>query len=510
MNRARARARARRSTLEKGNDMSPSRGHFINNSWITGTGNPLQSRNPANEEIIWQGHHATQDEVQSAVTAAYEAKNEWSLRPFQEKIKIIESFKDIVNKRQDQLSEAISKETGKPLWDSRAEVSAMLSKVDLSIEAYNERCSQVVKEHPAGKSVTRRKPHGVIAIFGPFNFPAHLPNGHIIPALLAGNTIVFKPSEMTPTVGEILMECWEECHLPPGVLNMVQGGRETGRLLAGNTLINGVFFTGSWETGVLLSEQFAKHTDKILALEMGGNNPLVVSQINDPKAAALITIQSAFVSSGQRCTCARRLIVVKNSKNEEFISTLSNMIGKIKVGTYQETPEPFMGPVISEKVAQYLLTVQDTLKLKGGQAINEMHLLKVNSALISPGLMDVTHVAPVDQEIFGPFLQLIWVDDFNAAITAANNTAFGLTAGLLSTSEEEYNTFFNSIHAGVINWNTPLTGASSAAPFGGIGRSGNHRPSGYYTVDYCSVPVASLESNQINLPKTLPPGLDIS
>lgn len=489
--------------------MSQSKGHFINQSWITGLGNVFQSRNPANEEVIWQGHSGTEAEVESAVKAAYEAKNEWAFHPFDEKIKIIESFKSVIDKRKDQLAEAISKETGKPLWDSLSEVSAMISKVDLTIEAYHERCGEVIKDHPAGTSVTRRKPHGVIAIFGPFNFPAHLPNGHIIPALLSGNTILFKPSEMTPLVGELLMECWEECHLPNGVLNMVQGGRETGRLIAGHALINGAFFTGSWETGVILSEQFAKHTDKILALEMGGNNPLVVSQINDLKAAALITIQSAFLSSGQRCTCARRLIVVKNAKNEEFVSVLAEMMNNIKVGSYQETPEPFMGPVISEKVAQYLLTVQEMLKSKGGMPIKEMRLLKMNSSLISPGLMDVTHVATIDQEIFGPFLQLIWVDDFNAAIKAANNTAFGLTSGLLSTSEEEYKIFFNLVHAGLINWNTPLTGASSAAPFGGVGRSGNHRPSGYYTVDYCSIPIASLESNAIKMPKTVPPGISL-
>lgn len=489
--------------------MTQNKDHYINNKWVAGTGASFQSRDPANEEVIRQGNSASLDEVQSAVHAANEAKEQWASLALNERIKYLETFKNVVHEMKDSLAETISKETGKPLWDSFGEVQALLNKIGITIEAYHERCSETVKEHSSGLSVTRHKPHGVIAIFGPFNFPAHLPNSHIIPALLSGNTIVWKPSEFAPLTGEILMECWDRCHLPEGVLNMIQGGRETGRLLTGTTLINGVFFTGSWETGVILSEQFAKHTDKLLALEMGGNNPLVVSKIDDPELAALITIQSAFLSSGQRCTCARRLIVIRNAENEKFVDTLVNMMSKIRVGSYKDRPEPYMGPVISERVAQYLITVQDTLKIKGGKIIKEMHLLKLNSALLSPGLMDVTNVAIIDQEIFGPFLQLIWVEDFNSAIKAANNTAFGLTAGLLSTSEEEYKTFFKQIRAGVINWNTPLTGASSAAPFGGIGRSGNHRPSGYYTVDYCSYPVASLETPVMKPQKTLPPGIDL-
>ncbi|MBA3958517.1 MAG: succinylglutamate-semialdehyde dehydrogenase [Parachlamydiaceae bacterium] len=485
--------------------------NFINNQWeASSSGAPFSSRNPATEELVWQGQSATEKEVTAAVTAAHHAHPIWSALPIEERITYLKKFQGLLTEWSDRLSEMISKEIGKPRWEAKGEVAAMTNKIDISIEAYEDRCAKIIREHPSGLSVTRHKPHGVMAVFGPFNFPGHLPNGHIIPALLAGNTVVFKPSELAPGVGELTMQCWEAAGLPPGTINMVQGGRETGRVLVGQRHIDGLLFTGSWGTGLVFSEQFAKHPEKILALEMGGNNPLIFSSATDLKAAALTTIQSAFLTSGQRCSCARRLIVIKSPQGEAFVEELKTMMDHIKVGPYTDSPEPFMGPVINESAVSHLLAVQNTLKTKGAIPLREMHLLKLNTSLMSPGLMDVTHVAlHVDEEVFGPFLQLIWVPNLEAAIIEANNTAFGLTAGLLSYSQEEYDLFYQRIRAGVINWNTPLTGASSAAPFGGIGRSGNFRPSAYYAADYCSYPVASLEAPEPKLPSKLPPGITL-
>lgn len=490
--------------------MSLHRELFIKQQWVAAKGPALTSRNPATEEIVWQGQSATEEDVQEAIKASLEAQNTWPFLTLKERTNALLKFKRVLGDALDSLSEAISKETGKPLWESKGEVNAMINKVDISIDAYQNRCAEMTKDLPTGKSITRHKPHGTVAVFGPFNFPGHLPNGHIIPALLAGNTVIFKPSELTPRVGELMMECWEQCGLPPGTINMVQGGRDVGRSIASHPMVDGLFFTGSWGTGRILLEQFAKHPEKILALEMGGNNPLVVTQLNDLTAAAFVTIQSSFLTSGQRCSCSRRLIVVKNSHNEEFIQELARQMEKITVGPYTNVPEPYMGPVISESAASHLLSVQEALKNKGGLVIKKMQLLKPNTALLSPGLMDVTQLpTQIDEEFFGPFLRLIWVEDFASAIKEANNTAFGLTAGLLSTSSEEYELFYKQIRAGVINWNTPLTGASSAAPFGGVKHSGNFRPSAYYAADYCAYPVASLEANEPKLPSQLPPGIDI-
>lgn len=480
---------------------------YINNEWKAAAGALLISRNPATEEVLWQGYAATEVGVNEAIEAARLAFPNWLSLTFEQRFAYIEKFHDRLVEKQDEVAEVISKETGKPLWESKSEVKSILNKIKLSSEAYQTRCQTVVKESPNGRGITRYKPHGVLVVLGPYNLPAHLPMAHIIPALLAGNTVVFKPSEHTPYVAETLMLLWAKSGLPKGVINMVQGGRDTGRFILSHPGINGLLFTGSWETGQVISELFSKKPDKILALEMGGNNPLVVTDVEDFKAAAMVTILSAYITSGQRCSCARRLIVPKGETGDKFIAALIEEIGKIKVGIYTDQPEPFMGPVINESLSRHLLAVQETLKLKGANVLVPMRLLKLNTSLVSPALIDVTPLAyRPDEEFFGPFLQLIRVDDFDAAIAEANKTSYGLTAGLISTNREQYDRFYKEVLAGVINWNVPLTGASGAAPFGGIKHSGNYRPSGFFSSDYCSYPVASTESDLLVMPE-IPPGL---
>lgn len=481
---------------------------FINGEWVAGTGPTFASINPATGEEVLKAHAATSAEVDKAVSAARNAFEGWADLTLDNRIQYLQHFVELLKHNQNSLAKAISRETGKPLWDSTNEVSAMIGKIPISIEAHKTRCGQLEKEVPSGKSITRHKPHGAVAVFGPFNFPGHLPNGHIVPALLAGNTVVFKPSEYTPYTAILTIQCWEQANLPKGVINLVQGGRETGSALSSHPGIDGLFFTGSWQTGHFFSEQFGKHPEKILALEMGGNNPLVIGNILDMMAAALITVQSAYLTSGQRCTCARRLIIPEGPKTKLFLKALVDVIHRIHVGPYTDLPEPFMGPVISKKAAQNILSAHDNLIKLGGRPLVEMKLLSPGSAFLSPGLMDVTKVKNrPDEEIFGPFLQLIRVADFDSAIEEANRTGYGLSAGLVSEQAAEFDKFFKRVKAGVINWNTPLTGASSAAPFGGIGKSGNHRPSAYYAADYCSYPVASMESEKLKMP---PPPIGIS
>lgn len=412
---------------------------------------------------------------------------------------------------QESFAEAISIETGKPLWESKTEVQAMIGKIALCIDAQTKRCAEMHPAHPVAQAVSRHRPYGVVAVLGPFNFPGHLPNGHIVPALLAGNTVIFKPSEQTPLVGQLTIKCWEKAGLPSGVINLLQGGRWTGAYLSEHE-IDGLFFTGSFGTGQWLAEKFVNTPERILALELGGNNPLIVSQVQDVKAAALLTVQSAYLTAGQRCTCARRLIVVEKSCPQEFTEELLRTIAAIRIGPYTDRPEPFMGPVISPETAKGLLDSQMELYLKGGKpllAMQQKFSFEASLAgFLTPGLIDMTDVRKrPDDEIFGPLLQLIRVPDFETALKIANKTDFGLCAGLLSDSREEYQLFYRTIKAGVVNWNMPLTGASSALPFGGIKFSGNHRPSAYYAADYCSYPVASLELDTVTMPYSLPPGL---
>jgi succinylglutamic semialdehyde dehydrogenase len=195
---------------------------------------------------------------------------------------------------------------------------------------------------------------------------------------------------------------------------------------------------------------------------------------------------------------------------QPFVEKLVAMIAKIRVGLYTETPEPFMGPVITPAAADRLLAAQSALREHGGASIVEMKRLAASPALLSPGLIDVTDVRDrADEELFGPLVQLIRVRDLDAAIAEANNTAYGLAAGILTDDRAAFETFFAKIRAGVVNWNRPLTGASSALPFGGVGHSGNHRPSAAFAADYCSYPIASLESETVAMPAKLTPGIEL-
>jgi succinylglutamic semialdehyde dehydrogenase len=454
------------------------------------------SYNPATNQAIWTGQAATKSEVDQAVEAAKMAK--WARLSLEERLGYIDAFENILKSRSAELAKVISEETGKPLWESKSEVSGMAAKIAISKEAYGKRCEEMSREVGPSRLSTRFKPIGTLAVFGPFNFPGHLPNGHIIPALIAGNTIVFKPSELTPLVGETMIRYWNECRLPQGVINLVQGGAATGRLLAEHPKIDGLLFTGSYKTGLILAKQFGNTPEKILALEMGGNNPLVLGNVSDLKTAACLALQSAYISAGQRCTCARRLIIPSGAVGNRFLEIFIQQVKGISVGPYTQSPEPFMGPVIDKKAAEHLLKKQQELIARGAKPLIEMRC--ENSPFLTPGLIDVTDMQREDEEIFGPLLQVIRVKDFEAALEEANRTAYGLVAGLFSDEHTQYEQFYQTIRAGVINWNTPTTGASSLAPFGGTGHSGNHRPSAYYAADYCSYPVTSLESPTLQLP----------
>lgn len=448
--------------------------------------------------------------ISEAVSAARAAFGGWSATPIEERIRLLRALEAHYRAEKEAIARAISAETFKPLWESRQEADAMAAKIAISIEAYNDRCREQSRVLADATGFTRFRPHGVLAVLGPFNMPGHLPNGHIVPAILAGNTIVFKPSELTPNTGKIFETAFAAAGFPKSVFNVVQGGKETGGALAGHGDIDGILFTGSTAGGIALRRACADQPSKILALEMGGNNPLIVHQPGDLTAAAYLIIQSAFITAGQRCSCARRLIVTGESEGDGLIERLISIMRKIRIGLPADDPQPFMGPVISSSAAESLLAGQSNLVGGGGVALVEMKRSPRHAALVSPGLIDVTNVPNrPDSEVFGPLLQVIRVKDFDAAIREANNTAFGLSAGLISERADLYERFQSQIRAGVLAWNRPLTGASSQQPFGGIGQSGNHRPGGYHAADYCAYPVASLESKIARLPENLPPGVVI-
>ncbi len=485
--------------------------HLIGDCWLTGEGAAFESSDPATGAPLWEGQAASAWEVDLAVTAAGNAFEDWAELPVSARQRYLEAFAERLRADERRLAELISREVGKPLWESLEEVGAMVGKVALSIRAHEERRAPAELELSGVKGAVRFKPHGVVAVLGPFNFPGHLPNGDIVPALLAGNTVVFKPSELAPQVAQRMAELWQDAGLPPGVLNLLHGGRETGAAIARHTRLDGLLFTGSAAAGRSLHREFAGEPHKILALEMGGNNPLVVWEASDIDAASYNVILSSFITSGQRCSCARRLILPAGRGGDALLERLIAMTNAVCVGAYTRCPEPFMGPVISDAAADTLLAAQSKLIAGGGVALCEMRAEGEHGrrAMLRPGLMDVTEVRDrPDAELFGPLLQVIRVADFDDAVREANNTVYGLVAGLLSDERALYERFYRRVRAGVVNWNRPTTGASGRLPFGGVGLSGNHRPSAFWAADYCSYPVASLEIESLARPPQTVSGIE--
>ncbi|MGY0399272.1 MAG: succinylglutamate-semialdehyde dehydrogenase [Ostreibacterium sp.] len=488
---------------------------FIKGHWVAGGGVELLSTNPATNETVWQSQIADDNTVNAAFTAAESAFSDWALTPLANRIAIIEKYKALLEINKVELAESIMAETGKPRWESQIEITTMIGKIDLSIKSYHNR-TPTKSEGSVDKTLLTHRPHGVCVVFGPYNFPGHLPNGHIVPALIAGNTIVFKPSEQAPLIGAQIVQLLHDAGLPNGVVNFLVGELETAKLIVNNDKLRGFFFTGSSHVGALIHQQFAGRPDKILALEMGGNNPLVVlndvlnsrSEIN---AAVYHTIQSAFVTAGQRCTCARRLIVPIGQSGDNFIATLVSETQKILIDSPTAEIQPFYSMVVNNQTADGLLAAQEKLINLGAKPLLIMKRLSENTPVISPAIIDVTGIENLpDEEYFGPLLKIHRVKDLDEAIVVANETKYGLSAGIFTENNRDWEKFYTFSQAGIVNRNKPLTGASGAAPFGGTGLSGNHNPGAYYAADYCAYPVASVTSERLVLPELQTAGVSIN
>ncbi len=456
--------------------------------------NEIVSYEPATGKELWRGKI---NDVDATVDRARRAWPAWAAQPLATRIELVRRFANEVRKASEKLAELIAKETGKPLWEAHTEVEAVINKVDISVTAYAERTGQKKLDSALqGTAAVRHKPHGVMVVLGPYNFPAHLPNGHIVPALIAGNTVIFKPSEKTPAVGQLLMECFNKAGISAAVAQFFVGGPEEGKALVAHRGTDGVLFTGSAQAGIAINKKLANNPGKIVALEMGGNNPIVVTDTPKISDAATLIVQSAFTSAGQRCTAARRLIV-QASMYEPIMEEVTKLASRVIVGEPFAEPAPFMGPVIDNQAADQLVESFLYFLSNGGKAIRHMTRPDDDLPFLSPAIIDTTAMPDrPDVELFGPLLQVIKVKDFDEAIVEANRTRFGLSASLIGGSPQDYNRFWANVRAGIVNWNRPTNGASSNAPFGGLGLSGNHRPAAFYAADYCAYPVASTEMEQ--------------
>jgi succinylglutamic semialdehyde dehydrogenase len=463
---------------------------WIDGAWSKGKGEGFSNLCPATGDVAWSGHAADAAQVTAAIAAARKAFADWSRRPQNDRTKILESYAVEIGKRTDAIAQAISRDMGKALWESTGEAGAMKGKIAVSISAQVERAGSKMSNAAFGSAHLTHRPHGVMAVFGPFNFPGHLPNGHIVPALLAGNTCVFKPSELAPSVAEIMADAFEAAGLPKGCLNIVHGGRAAGGALL-NGDVNGVLFTGSAATGTFFHKHFGGRPDVILALEMGGNNPLIIWDPADVESAADIAAQSSFLTTGQRCSCARRVFLPKGAFGDAVVDAIVERAKGLTIGKYDEDGI-FMGPLVSEQAAAHAVEFQMNLSKAGGKSLRRLKRMDRGGGFVTAGVIDVTEANGVeDEELFGPLMQITRVETFEEAIKRANASKYGLSGGLVSDDDALWIQAHREMRAGILNRNRPTAGASGAMPFGGPGLSGNFRPGAYYAADYCAWPQAS-------------------
>ncbi len=459
----------------------------------------LQSFAPATGEVIWTGAIAPVTALNSVLNTAKMAQRAWSATHLDDRVKIAERFAALAIQEKDAFARLIASETGKPFWETQTEVATVAAKVGISVKAKAERAGQSVHDEGSFTRTLAHRPHGVLAVLGPYNFPAHLPNGHIVPALLAGNAIVFKPSEKTPATAAFMADLWTRAGLPDGVLQVVFGLGDLGAALAGHDEIDGLLFTGSSTTGLKLARQFGETPWKMLALEMGGNNPLVVWEPDAAQmdAIAALIVQSAFLSSGQRCTCARR-IIVQDAHFDAVTEAVAALTRRLIIDAPFAEPQPFMGPVIDNPAADHLQSGYAALMASGGRAIAQQVRKDADRPFLTPAIIDMRGADDAsDAELFGPIAQFYSASAFDEALARANATRFGLSASLVGGDAALFDRFAAEVKAGIVNWNRPTNGASSAAPFGGVGLSGNHRPSAFYAADYCAYPVAGVQSDTV-------------
>jgi succinylglutamic semialdehyde dehydrogenase len=456
--------------------------------------NYIKSFNPSDSSLISCHKITSKDAINTYINNSLITGRIWSSYSFSKRKNALMSFQRILIKNQSDLAAMIALETGKSKVESAQEVVGAINKIDLTIQAYQDRVLSFNKKFSSTILQLSNKPLGTILVLGPFNFPVHLPLGHIFPAILSGNCILYKPSEHVFGVTKLLMNYFDQSSILDNVVQFVYGGSQEAEYLISKSNINGIFFTGSYNTACLISRQISDRPEILFAMECGGNNPLVISSYKNQKVVLDSIIKSAYLTSGQRCTCARRLIVVDNVKNRALIKQLVKKVNLLKIGLVGDEKDFILGPLISEQACDNVIKFSNKLIKIGGKVLVKCKRLDRLGFYVSPGLIDMSGCVTSlpDEECFGPLLQLIFVQNFFEACELANNTSYGLSASLFSVSKNEFNQFFNIVNAGIVNWNQPTNGASSQLPFGGVGKSGNFRPAGFAAIDSCVYPVSSI------------------
>lgn len=490
-------------------------GDFIGGKWVLSDApdEEWQVPSPSNLKDIVIRPSGKFDNANRAVEAARKAYLPWAHLGVEKRKQYMMRLKEVFAAKGPELAELIARETGKPLWESKTECTALMNKIDITL---NQSLKLVAEEEvkdalPGIPGYIRHKPRGVMSVLGPFNFPAHLPNGHIIPALITGNTVVFKPSDKTPAVGQWYAEAFAAAEFPLGVFNMVQGQAEVGKRLVAHEDVDGILFTGSYEVGLRIKQETLTHFRKILALEMGGKNATIIWDDADLKKATYETLVSSFMTAGQRCSCTSRIILHPKIK-DQFIDQFYASAKKLKIGHWRD--DVFMGPLINADSVEKFIRYQEIAKREGAESLMRGKALSLehDGYYVTPSINIVKSFDPKSvyqkSEIFGPNVAIFTTDSFDEALAINNSSGFGLVASIFTKNRALFERAVIEAQVGQLNLNRATNGASSRMPFGGMNKSGNDRPSAHYAVQYCTVPVSSLEDESAFTGSNMPPGLN--
>lgn len=487
--------------------------NYIDGIWLTAPSN-IKSVNPANpDEIMGIFPETPLCQIQQAVDSAKKAFNVWgnsTTTPPVKRAEIIDNFVQLLKKNLDELATLVTKESGKPLVEGRADVVEAIHMAQYAASLgrmpWGEKVSS---EIPDKDAYMLRKPKGVIAVITPWNFPVAIPLWSTMIPLVAGNTIVFKPSEETPLCGQRITELLEEAGIPAGVFNLIHGTGEVGEMLARNNDVDYILFTGSFEVAKKIRQICAEHDWKGCATEAGGKNGLIVTKNADMDIAVNAAIIGAFKTSGQRCVSTSR-IIVDESRLKEFEKKFLAAVKNIKIGDPFD-PDTFIGPMINDtarrKVIKYNLIVENE-SLRNPTSIKI--LIQPSRSIINPGgghfispfvyrLDDwkkSAKFAPTQEEVFGPHVAIIPYPEgnFEIALEILNNTRYGLSGAIISEDRNEIRQFREKAQVGLSYINLPTIGAEVHLPFGGMKKSGNGHPSAAALLDAVTFKTAYTEN----------------
>ena len=466
--------------------------NFIAGKWTDSTSSKTAKNiNPANtDEVLGTVKQATRDEARAAVEAAIDAFRGWRSTPAPARGKIVGKAARLLEEHKEELATILTREEGKTLAESRGELQRSINVAEFCAgESRRMNGETIQSELPSNFAYTIKQPLGVVACVTPWNFPVAIPVWKIAPALVAGNTVVFKPASLTPATAVRIVEIFEEAGIPPGVLNLVLGsGSEAGHEIINHPAVKAVSFTGSNEVGIRLYEEVSRRGAKVQC-EMGGKNPVVILEDADLDLAVESTAQGAFGSSGQRCTATSRAVVV-NDIADEFVERIAKRAQSMRIGDGLD-PNTEMGPSVDESQFKTVLKYIDLGREDGATMVCGGTRATGNGLekgyFVNPTVFD--HVTPdmriAREEIFGPVLSVLRARDFDEAMQIANDTEYGLSSSIFSNDAARIFRFVDEIETGMTHINSPTTGGEAHIPFGGIKGTGiGDREQGSTALDF--------------------------